>query len=81
MRVWPPIGLKKFETLSYLPPLSAESLAKEVDYLLRNNWVPTLEFELGAQLSPNFYARTYPSLRSDSPPTLSQIIQQREDTH
>ncbi|CAN6550243.1 unnamed protein product [Malus baccata var. baccata] len=33
-------------TLSYLPPLSAESLAKEVDYFLRNNWVPTLEFEL-----------------------------------
>ncbi|XP_021822735.1 ribulose bisphosphate carboxylase small chain, chloroplastic-like isoform X2 [Prunus avium] len=45
MQVWPTIGLKKFETLSYLPPLSAESLAKEVDYLLRNNWVPTLEFE------------------------------------
>lgn len=47
MQVWPTIGLKKFETLSYLPPLTAESLAKEVDYLLRNNWVPTLEFELG----------------------------------
>ncbi|KAB2612488.1 ribulose bisphosphate carboxylase small chain [Pyrus ussuriensis x Pyrus communis] len=38
-------GLKKFETLN-LPPLSPESLAKEVDYLLRNNWVPCLEFEL-----------------------------------
>ncbi|CAN1240983.1 Ribulose bisphosphate carboxylase small subunit, chloroplastic 2 [Linum perenne] len=35
MKVWPPIGLKKYETLSYLPPLSEESLAKEVDYLLR----------------------------------------------
>ncbi|XP_050130653.1 ribulose bisphosphate carboxylase small subunit, chloroplastic-like isoform X2 [Malus sylvestris] len=45
MQVWPPIGLKKFETLSYLPPLSPESLAKEVDYLLRKNWVPTLEFD------------------------------------
>ncbi|XP_071711550.1 ribulose bisphosphate carboxylase small subunit, chloroplastic-like [Rutidosis leptorrhynchoides] len=46
MKVWPPLGLKKFETLSYLPPLSNEALAKEVDYLLRNKWVPCLEFEL-----------------------------------
>ncbi|EEF30752.1 ribulose bisphosphate carboxylase small subunit, chloroplastic [Ricinus communis] len=46
MQVWPPVGKKKFETLSYLPPLSEESLAKEVDYLLRMGWVPCLEFEL-----------------------------------
>ncbi|KAK1386945.1 Ribulose bisphosphate carboxylase small subunit, chloroplastic [Heracleum sosnowskyi] len=46
MKVWPPLGLKKFETLSYLPPLTTEQLAKEVDYLLRSGWVPCLEFEL-----------------------------------
>ncbi|MQL41299.1 hypothetical protein EI012_25640 [Escherichia coli] len=46
MLVWPPIGMKKFETLSYLPPLSVESLTKEVEYLLRKGWVPCLEFEL-----------------------------------
>nr|AEA48975.1 ribulose-1,5-bisphosphate carboxylase/oxygenase small subunit [Rosa roxburghii] len=46
MKVWPTVGMKKFETLSYLPPLSPESLAKEVDYLLRKGWVPCLEFEL-----------------------------------
>nr|AFO67218.1 putative ribulose-1,5-bisphosphate carboxylase/oxygenase small subunit [Aralia elata] len=46
MKVWPPLGLKKFETLSYLPPLTNEELAKEVDYLLRSGWVPCLEFEL-----------------------------------
>ncbi|KAJ4972790.1 hypothetical protein NE237_005964 [Protea cynaroides] len=46
MQVWPPVGLKKFETLSYLPPLTPSSLAKEVDYLLHNGWVPCLEFEL-----------------------------------
>ncbi|KAB2624286.1 ribulose bisphosphate carboxylase small chain [Pyrus ussuriensis x Pyrus communis] len=64
--VWPPIGLKKFETLSYLPPLSAESLAREVDYLLRNNWVPTLEFELEKPFvysengnSPGYYDGRY----------------------
>ncbi|GLT69942.1 hypothetical protein SLA2020_420510 [Shorea laevis] len=41
-----PLGLKKFETLSYLPPLSTEQLAKEVDYLLSKNLIPCLEFEL-----------------------------------
>ena len=46
MKVWPPLGLKKYETLSYLPPLTETQLAKEVDYLLRNKWVPCLEFEL-----------------------------------
>ncbi|KAA8530569.1 hypothetical protein F0562_005278 [Nyssa sinensis] len=46
MKVWPPLGLKKFETLSYLPPLAPEELAKEVDYLLRMGWIPCLEFEL-----------------------------------
>ncbi|CAI9272366.1 unnamed protein product [Lactuca saligna] len=46
MKVWPPIGLKKYETLSYLPPLSDAALSKEIDYLLRNKWVPCLEFEL-----------------------------------
>ncbi|CAN1227236.1 Ribulose bisphosphate carboxylase small subunit, chloroplastic, partial [Linum perenne] len=52
--VWPPLGLKKYETLSYLPPLSEESLAKEVDYLLRMGWVPCLEFE-----SPGYYDGRY----------------------
>ncbi|KAL9812422.1 putative ribulose-bisphosphate carboxylase [Arabidopsis thaliana] len=46
MKVWPPIGKKKFETLSYLPDLSDVELAKEVDYLLRNKWIPCVEFEL-----------------------------------
>ncbi|XP_062150575.1 ribulose bisphosphate carboxylase small subunit, chloroplastic [Alnus glutinosa] len=46
MKVWPPLGLKKFETLSYLPPLNAQQLAKEVDYLLRKGLIPCLEFEL-----------------------------------
>ncbi|CAI0451059.1 unnamed protein product [Linum tenue] len=38
--------MKKYETLSYLPPLTEEQLGKEVDYLLRSGWVPCLEFEL-----------------------------------
>ncbi|XP_050374456.1 ribulose bisphosphate carboxylase small subunit, chloroplastic 1-like [Argentina anserina] len=46
MKVWPTVGMKKFETLSYLPPLTIEQLSKEVEYLLKNKWVPCLEFEL-----------------------------------
>lgn len=46
VQVWPTRGLKKFETLSYLPTLTPEQLAREVDYLLRKGWIPCLEFEL-----------------------------------
>ncbi|XP_021296545.1 ribulose bisphosphate carboxylase small chain, chloroplastic-like [Herrania umbratica] len=58
MQVWPPEGKKKFETLSYLPDLTAEELAKEVEYLLRSNWIPCLEFEL----ENGFVFRKYRSL-------------------
>ncbi|KAK9091274.1 hypothetical protein Sjap_024451 [Stephania japonica] len=44
MKVWPIVGKKKFETLSYLPPLSDAELAREVEYLLRKGWIPCLEF-------------------------------------
>ncbi|KMT18548.1 hypothetical protein BVRB_2g026820 [Beta vulgaris subsp. vulgaris] len=46
MQVWPPLGLKKFETLSYLPPLTTEQLLAEVNYLLVKGWIPCLEFEI-----------------------------------
>ncbi|XP_010521010.1 PREDICTED: ribulose bisphosphate carboxylase small chain, chloroplastic-like [Tarenaya hassleriana] len=66
MQVWPTTGLRKFETLSYLPDLSDTELAKEVDYLLRNNWIPCLEFELGNAFvyrenhrSPGYYDGRY----------------------
>ncbi|MCE7766471.1 hypothetical protein GQL56_27950 [Pseudomonas putida] len=45
MQVWPPINMKKYETLSYLPDLSQEQLLSEIEYLLKNGWVPCLEFE------------------------------------
>ncbi|KQJ96660.1 hypothetical protein BRADI_3g26385v3 [Brachypodium distachyon] len=44
MQVWPIEGIKKFETLSYLPPLTVESLLKQIEYLIRSKWVPCLEF-------------------------------------
>ncbi|KAG6386027.1 hypothetical protein SASPL_154912 [Salvia splendens] len=46
MKVWPTEGLKKYETLSYLPPLTREQLLKQVDFLIRSGLIPCLEFEL-----------------------------------
>ncbi|OVA19002.1 Ribulose bisphosphate carboxylase small chain [Macleaya cordata] len=45
MKTWNPIDNKKFETLSYLPPLSNDSIAKEIDYMLSKGWIPCLEFD------------------------------------
>lgn len=45
MKVWNPINNKKLETLSYLPPLSDDSIAKEIDYMLKKGWIPCLEFD------------------------------------
>ncbi|KAI8008725.1 hypothetical protein LOK49_LG07G00877 [Camellia lanceoleosa] len=45
MKTWNPIDNKKFETLSYLQPLSDESIAKEIEYMLKKQWVPCLEFD------------------------------------
>jgi len=45
MMVWRPHGNKMFETFSFLPPLSEAEIARQVGYLLRNNWTPTIEFE------------------------------------
>ena len=44
-QTWNPINNKKFETLSYLPPLSDESIAKEIDYMIKKGWIPCLEFD------------------------------------
>ncbi|KZV14925.1 ribulose bisphosphate carboxylase small chain, chloroplastic-like [Dorcoceras hygrometricum] len=45
MKIWPTEGLRKFETLSYLPPLTEEQLLKQIEYLLRLKLIPCLEFE------------------------------------
>ena len=34
-----------FETLSFLPPLTEPQIAKQVDYIVGNSWVPCLEFQ------------------------------------
>ncbi|KAL5977755.1 hypothetical protein ACLOJK_036763 [Asimina triloba] len=45
MKTWNPMNNGKFETLSYLPPLSDDSIAKEIDYIIANGWIPCLEFD------------------------------------
>jgi len=44
MMVWQPKNNKFFETLSFLPPLTDDEIAKQVDYITRNGWTPCLEF-------------------------------------
>ncbi|KAL8123704.1 hypothetical protein AgCh_011626 [Apium graveolens] len=45
MKTWNPIDNKKFETLSHLPPLTDDSIAREIDYMMKKGWIPCLEFD------------------------------------
>ena len=33
-----------FETFSFLPPLTKQQIAAQVDYIVSNGWTPCLEF-------------------------------------
>merc|ERR1711966_340962 len=44
MMVWTPNNNKFFETMSYLPPLSPQEIAKQIDYIVACGWTPCLEF-------------------------------------
>jgi ribulose-bisphosphate carboxylase small chain len=46
--VWNPTNNKMFETFSYLPPLTNDQIALQVEYIIDNGWVPALEFTDGA---------------------------------
>ncbi|GLJ09294.1 hypothetical protein SUGI_0105770 [Cryptomeria japonica] len=65
MQVWNPYDNKKWETLSYLPSLTPEQIMKQVDYLLKNNWVPCIEFDEDAIINrkygttPGYYDGRY----------------------
>ncbi len=32
------------ETFSYLPPMTDEQIGKQIAYILRNGWIPAIEF-------------------------------------
>ncbi|GBG63284.1 hypothetical protein CBR_g37370 [Chara braunii] len=65
MKVWNPYNNKKFETLSYLPPLSDVQIAKQIQYLLNKGWIPTVEFDEVGDISrtngdwPTYYDGRY----------------------
>merc|ERR1711920_120690 len=44
---------KKYECLSYLPPLSDEDIAKQVVYLVNNGWSPCVEFAAQSEADTN----------------------------
>ncbi len=35
----------RYETLSYLPPLTDQQIAKQIDYMLDQGFIPAIEFE------------------------------------
>lgn len=45
MQVVNPFKNKRFETLSYVPPLTADQIAKQIDYIVAKGWIPCLEFD------------------------------------
>jgi len=74
--IWKNQGNKFFETFSYLPALSDAEIAKQVQYLLKNNWTPCVEFEfpdkayslpayatgVNSDASSNYYVNRYWSM-------------------
>ncbi|CAG9465118.1 unnamed protein product [Pedinophyceae sp. YPF-701] len=44
MRVWTPFNNQFFETMSYLPPLTDQEVARQIDYLTNSGFVPCIEF-------------------------------------
>eukprot|EP00244_Chara_vulgaris_P011845 TRINITY_DN5_c1_g1_i11.p1 TRINITY_DN5_c1_g1~~TRINITY_DN5_c1_g1_i11.p1 ORF type:complete len:188 (-),score=33.50 TRINITY_DN5_c1_g1_i11:450-1013(-) len=65
MKVWNPYNNKKFETLSYLPQLTDVQIAKQIQYLINNGWIPTIEFDEEGYISrtngswPGYYDGRY----------------------
>ena len=41
-----PLQNRFFETFSFLPPLTNDQIARQVDYVVNNGWTPCLEFSL-----------------------------------
>merc|ERR1712178_483230 len=65
MGAYSPINGKKYETLSYLPQLTNDDIRKQIEYMIRNNWTPCLEFSddgdiyLNTRMGPGYYDNRY----------------------
>merc|ERR1711953_167005 len=68
MQAYSPFDGQKYETLSYLPQLSDQQIKKQIDYMIRNNWTPSLEFSddgdiyLNTRMGPGYYDNRYWSM-------------------
>merc|ERR1712192_186080 len=68
IQAYTPYNGKKYETLSYLPQLTTEDTKKQIDFMIRNNWTPSLEFSedgdvyLNTQMGPGYYDNRYWSM-------------------
>merc|ERR1711990_110227 len=67
-QAYSPYNGKKYETLSYLPQLSNDDIRKQIDYMIRNSWTPSLEFSddgdiyLNTRMGPCYYDNRYWSM-------------------
>jgi ribulose-bisphosphate carboxylase small chain len=68
IQAYSPFNGKKYETLSYLPPLTNEDIAKQITFMIKNHWTPCLEVSddgdiyLNTAMGPNYYDNRYWSL-------------------
>ncbi|MGF1487822.1 MAG: ribulose bisphosphate carboxylase small subunit [Prochloraceae cyanobacterium] len=46
---------RRYETLSYLPPLTDQQIAKQVQYILDQGYIPAVEFEESPQPSDHHW--------------------------
>merc|ERR1712050_205966 len=68
IQAYSPFNGKKYETLSYLPALTNDAIAKQITFMIRNHWTPCLEVSddgdiyLNTAMGPNYYDNRYWSL-------------------
>merc|ERR1711972_562317 len=68
MQAYSPFNGRKYETLSYLPPLSDDQIKKQIDFMIKNRWTPCLEVSgdgdiyLNTAMGPGYYDNRYWSL-------------------
>merc|ERR1719281_949089 len=68
MQAYSPFNGKKYETLSYLPPLTDGQIKGQIDFMIKNRWTPCLEVSgdgeiyLNTAMGPGYYDNRYWSL-------------------
>merc|ERR1711897_56244 len=68
MQAYSPFNAKKYETLSYLPELTDQDIAKQIEYMIKNKWTPCLEIAedgdvyLNTRMGPGYYDNRYWSM-------------------